>query len=164
MLLLSSVVSSVPDQDPKPDLDPPDPQSTCFWASRIRIQIHQSETWIRGSGSTPKCHGSPNSAIKRKNVTPFSMMSHSPSAGGTVMNTERTFQDILVHFPDDLDPISDASQQAFRIRDNLVLIRILESVTLTNGSGCGSGSAPKSSATFRKQKTLYFSYFLCFKK
>jgi hypothetical protein len=28
--------------------------------SRIRIRIHQSEAWIRGSGSgtTPKCHGS----------------------------------------------------------------------------------------------------------
>jgi hypothetical protein len=25
---------------------------------RIRIWIHQSEAWIRGSGSTPKCHGS----------------------------------------------------------------------------------------------------------
>ncbi len=26
--------------------------------SRIRIRIHQSEAWIRGSGPTPKCHGS----------------------------------------------------------------------------------------------------------
>jgi hypothetical protein len=26
--------------------------------SRIRIRIHYSESWIRGSGSTPKCHGS----------------------------------------------------------------------------------------------------------
>ncbi len=26
--------------------------------SRIRIRNHQSEVWIRGSGSTPKCHGS----------------------------------------------------------------------------------------------------------
>ncbi len=26
--------------------------------SRIRIRIHWSEAWIRGSGSTPKCHGS----------------------------------------------------------------------------------------------------------
>jgi len=26
--------------------------------SRIRIRIHMSEAWIRGSGSTPKCHGS----------------------------------------------------------------------------------------------------------
>jgi hypothetical protein len=26
--------------------------------SRIRIRIHLSEAWIRGSGSTPKCHGS----------------------------------------------------------------------------------------------------------
>jgi hypothetical protein len=30
--------------------------------SKIRIRIHQSEAWIRGSGSgsgsTPKCHGS----------------------------------------------------------------------------------------------------------
>jgi hypothetical protein len=25
--------------------------------SRIRIRIHYSETWIRGSGSTPKCFG-----------------------------------------------------------------------------------------------------------
>ncbi len=25
---------------------------------RIRIRIHLSEVWIRGSGSTPKCHGS----------------------------------------------------------------------------------------------------------
>jgi hypothetical protein len=25
---------------------------------RIRIWIRQSEAWIRGSGSTPKCHGS----------------------------------------------------------------------------------------------------------
>ncbi len=25
---------------------------------RIRIRIHQLEAWIRGSGSTPKCHGS----------------------------------------------------------------------------------------------------------
>jgi hypothetical protein len=25
---------------------------------RIRIRIHLSEAWIRGSGSTPKCHGS----------------------------------------------------------------------------------------------------------
>jgi F-box/leucine-rich repeat protein 10/11 len=25
---------------------------------RIRIRIHWSEVWIRGSGSTPKCHGS----------------------------------------------------------------------------------------------------------
>jgi hypothetical protein len=24
----------------------------------IRIRIHQLEAWIRGSGSTPKCHGS----------------------------------------------------------------------------------------------------------
>jgi hypothetical protein len=24
---------------------------------RIRIRIHESEAWIRGSGSTPKCHG-----------------------------------------------------------------------------------------------------------
>jgi hypothetical protein len=24
----------------------------------IRIRIYQSEAWIRGSGSTPKCHGS----------------------------------------------------------------------------------------------------------
>jgi hypothetical protein len=26
--------------------------------SRILIQIHLSEAWIPGSGSTPKCHGS----------------------------------------------------------------------------------------------------------
>ncbi len=26
--------------------------------SRIRIRIHYSEAWIRGPGSTPKCHGS----------------------------------------------------------------------------------------------------------
>ena len=25
---------------------------------RIRIRIHESEAWIQGSGSTPKCHGS----------------------------------------------------------------------------------------------------------
>jgi len=25
---------------------------------RIRNRIHKSESWIRGSGSTPKCHGS----------------------------------------------------------------------------------------------------------
>jgi hypothetical protein len=25
---------------------------------QIRIRIHKSEAWIRGSGSTPKCHGS----------------------------------------------------------------------------------------------------------
>ena len=25
---------------------------------RIRLRIHQSEAWIRGSGYTPKCHGS----------------------------------------------------------------------------------------------------------
>jgi hypothetical protein len=25
---------------------------------RILIRIHESEAWIRGSGSTPKCHGS----------------------------------------------------------------------------------------------------------
>ncbi len=25
---------------------------------RILIRIHLSEAWIRGSGSTPKCHGS----------------------------------------------------------------------------------------------------------
>jgi hypothetical protein len=27
----------------------------------IRIRIHQLEAWIRGSGSTPKCHGSAKS-------------------------------------------------------------------------------------------------------
>ncbi len=30
----------------------------------IQIRIHQSEVWIRGSGSTPKCHGSPT-LVKR---------------------------------------------------------------------------------------------------
>jgi hypothetical protein len=30
-------------------------ESVCFWASRIR----QSEVLIRGSGSAPKCHGTP---------------------------------------------------------------------------------------------------------
>jgi hypothetical protein len=29
----------------------------------IRIWIHWSEAWIRGSGSTPKCHGSATLAL-----------------------------------------------------------------------------------------------------
>ncbi len=56
-------------------------------------------------------------------------------------------------------PITLAGQ--IRIRDILVRIRILGSVPLTNGSGCGS--VPKSSVTFRMQKNLCFSYFFLFK-
>jgi hypothetical protein len=45
------VSHSVRDPDPEPA------GSACFRASRIRI--HESEVRIRGSGSAPKCHGSP---------------------------------------------------------------------------------------------------------
>ncbi len=34
-------------------------RSVYFWASRIRIQIRESELRLQGSGSVPKCHGSP---------------------------------------------------------------------------------------------------------
>ena len=34
--------------------------------SRIRIRIHLSEAWIRGSGSTPKYHGSPTLAYSKQ--------------------------------------------------------------------------------------------------
>jgi len=49
-------------------------------------------------------------------------------------------------------------------RDILVRIRILESVPLTKGSGCGSGSVPKSSVTFRMQKFYFFHIFQFFNK
>ncbi len=53
----------------------------------------------------------------------------------------------------------------FRILDILVRIRmrIFGSVPLINGSGCGSGSVPKFSATFRNAKKS-FLFFLCFHK
>jgi hypothetical protein len=59
------IIFSVPDPDP--------PDSHVFGPSvdvlkvndensririRIRFRIHQSEAWIRESGSSPKCHGS----------------------------------------------------------------------------------------------------------
>ena len=49
-----------------------DPDPAKSW---IRIQIHWTEAWIRGSGSTPKCHGSATLVqilillIKNKNKT-----------------------------------------------------------------------------------------------
>jgi hypothetical protein len=36
--------------------------------SRIRIRIYYSEAWIRGSGSTPKCHGSGTLTCKGKKL------------------------------------------------------------------------------------------------
>jgi len=44
----------------------------------------------------------------------------------------------------------------FRNCDILVRIQILGSVPLTNGSGYGCGSIPKSSVTFREQKNQFF--------
>ncbi len=36
--------------------------------SWIEIRIHNSEVWIRGSGSAPKCHGSPTLVTKKKHL------------------------------------------------------------------------------------------------
>jgi hypothetical protein len=51
------------DPDPDPALDPD--LKVNFFVDILkvsnenrRIRIHQLEAWIRGSGSTPKCHGS----------------------------------------------------------------------------------------------------------
>ncbi len=57
-------------------------------------------------------------------------------------------------------------EPVFRIRDILVRIRmrILGSMPLTYGPGCGSGPVRRSSVTFRKQKYLFFIYILCFNK
>ncbi len=51
----------------------------------------------------------------------------------------------------------------FQIRDILVRIRILKSVPLTNGSGCGSGSVPKFQWLLGCKKNKFFHIFQCFK-
>jgi hypothetical protein len=54
-------VPTVPVPVPVPQL--------CIWKvtdenSRIRIRIHESEAWTRGSGSVQKCHGTATQPLK----------------------------------------------------------------------------------------------------
>jgi hypothetical protein len=65
-------------------------------------------------------------------------------------SSKRAFQRKVVQF-----------KAVFRIRDMLVRIRILGTLPLTNRSGCGS--VPKSSVTFRMQKSIFFFIFLMIK-